>query len=158
MRSFLAAVGNKVVIDAGILFEILTGTKQARIFNEMLFGSPDIAEHRIRAIGYTEIYYLLCRGLDNAEFSESVQKFQDLVQISSISDPKDRAGEIKCRYSISPADCFTIALAEKIKGKMLFKHEDEVNHVLINVNEGIFSYIAFIDGFSYFKRQIENRS
>ena len=151
LKSFLATVGKRIVIDTGVIYEILSGTKIGEIFKNMLFSTPEINEHWITEVGYSELYYLLCRSLTGDSFNQALKELTNLVEISSITDIKERAGNIKCEFPISLPDCYNIALAEKIKGKSLFKHEKEINKGLERTNEKISPYIVFIDDFSFFK-------
>lgn len=155
LKSFLATVGKRVVIDTGIIFEILSGTEAGKICQEMLFNSPDIGEHWITDLGFTEILYLLCRSLKSGELTKAIKQIKNLVEISTITDLTSRAGNIKCKFPISIPDCFNIALAEKIEGKAIFKHEKEINDVLKKTNEKIDSCIVFIDDFTYYKNQFK---
>jgi len=157
LKSFLGTVGKRIVIDTGILYEILSGTKNGAIFKDMLFSSPEIADHWITDLGFSEIYYLLCRSLKEDDLNKAINEITNLVDISSITDLKTRAGHIKCEFPISLPDCFNIALAEKIHGKSLFKHENEINKALEKTNEKIGSYIVFIDDFSYFKDKLSQK-
>ena len=155
LKSFLATVGKRVVIDTGVLYEILAGTKDGEIFKEMLFQSPEIIEHWVTDIGFSEIYYLLCRSLKKESFKIVIKEILNLVEISSITDLNKMAGQIKCEFPISLPDCYNIALAEKIQGKALFKHEKEINKALESTNERLDSFILFIDDFAYFRARLK---
>jgi len=154
LKSFLATVGKRIVIDTGILYEILAGTKEGEIFKEMLFQTPEIGEHWMTDIGFSEIYYLICRSVKKDDFNRIIKELTNLIEISSVTDLKETAGQIKCEFPISLPDCYNIALAEKIKGKAIFKHEKEINKGLEKTNENIDSLIVFIDDFSYFKARL----
>ncbi len=78
-------------------------------------------------LALSETEYILCRqfGEDTAR-----RKTDNLIQSRTIEIVDDSfllhdAARIKCGRAIALGDCYTIALAQKLKGTALFAHPEE---------------------------------
>jgi hypothetical protein len=83
----------------------------------------------INTVNLTEVYYVLCRKIGK-EKAEEIIKSIIKSGYYEIIGVKPRilkyAAECKCAYSISLADCFSIATAKFLKTKALFRREEEL--------------------------------
>jgi predicted nucleic acid-binding protein len=114
-----------VSLDASALIELLSGTAastplQAAIENDRI-------RPHTTYLALSESEYILCRelGEENAR-----QKVDSLIQSRTIEIVEDSfllhdAARVKCGRAIALGDCYTIALAQKLKGTALFAHPEE---------------------------------
>jgi len=123
-----------IVLDTGILVSYLSKESTAinkwldeKIFNDEL----DICVicHKINL---TELFYIICRKLGVDKTRQIVQTLNDYIYFCSNDEIYEIAGLIKCRYSISLADCFSIATAKFYNCALIFKQEIELNLKLIS--------------------------
>jgi predicted nucleic acid-binding protein len=114
-----------VSLDASVLIELLSGTVASRPL-QLAIENDRISPHTTY-LSLSETEYILCR-----EFGEETarQKIDSLIQSRTIEIVDDSfllhdAARVKCGRAIALGDCYTIALAQKLKGTALFAHPEE---------------------------------
>jgi len=109
------------VFDASVLIELAyatnLGEKALKLMKQRDIYTTEFA--------IAETFYILCRKLGEEEAKKKVNDllasgFIDLLYVSPFE-----AGRIKCKRAISLADCYAIALAEKVKGCAVFAKKEE---------------------------------
>ncbi|MHA1231863.1 MAG: PIN domain-containing protein [Candidatus Helarchaeota archaeon] len=130
-----------LVLDTGILIEYLGAPDAESIkwLDEFIFTENSQFLLHSHEINRTEILYLICRkkGMKNAlNIVKSMEKF-----IFFHNDPEisEIAGNIKCKYSIALADCFSIATGTWLKSPIIFKKEHELENSVIKSIENEFN-------------------
>jgi len=114
-----------VSLDASVLIELLSGTPLSKTITATI--EDDTIIPYTSRIALTEAEYILCRkqGLDKAR-----DRLEKLIQSRVIEIVEDdqlflEAAKTKCARSIALGDCFTLALAEKIRGAALFTRQED---------------------------------
>ena len=156
MKTFLKTIDERIVVDTGVVYEILLGTKKGTIFKDMLFSTPDIVEHWLTTLNLSEIYYLCCRGLPAELLDQTIANVEKLFLISDLNTLSISAGFLKCNYSISLPDAYSIALAQKLNCKVIFKREKELTDTLEKIPTSELANIVFLDDFNYFKTRMNS--
>jgi predicted nucleic acid-binding protein len=156
LKIFLKTIDERIVVDTGIIYEILIGSKKGEIFQEMLFNQSDILEHWITTLNFSEIYYLICRVVSSEKLNGIIENFKNLFLISDLNALSILAGSLKCKYSISLPDAYSIALAQELNCKVIFKREKELTDNLEMIPSTVLTNIVFIDDFIYFKQRIKD--
>src|SRR5438445_13358949 len=120
-----ATLSGTVSLDASVLIELLSGTAASRPLQEAI-ENDRISPHTTY-LAVSESEYILCRelGEENAR-----QKLDSLIQSTTIEIVEDSfllhdAARVKCGRAVALGDCYTIALAEKLKGIALFARPEE---------------------------------
>ncbi len=123
-----------LVFDTGILLSLIAG-KYKEIFDKI---ENDEIKPIINKVSLIETYYVLCRKIGEEKAKEVIDHLIDSHYFNVVEINEkiiEEAGKCKCKYSISLADCITIATA-KVKGvKALFREEEELKD--LNVPEVI---------------------
>jgi predicted nucleic acid-binding protein len=120
-----STLSGTVSLDGGVLIELLSGSAASRPLQAAI-ENDEVSPHTTY-LALSESEYILCRelGEDNAR-----QKIDNLVQSRTIEIVEDsfllhEAARVKCGRAIALGDCYTIALAQKLKGTALFAHPEE---------------------------------
>jgi predicted nucleic acid-binding protein len=120
-----STLSGTVSLDASVLIELLSGTTASRPLQAAI--ENDEVNPHTTYLALSESEYILCRelGEDNAR-----QKIDNLVQSRTIGIVEDsfllhEAARVKCGRAIALEDCYTIALAQKLKGTALFASPEE---------------------------------
>ncbi len=109
-------LSGRVSLDASVLIELLSGTPLSKTITATI--EDDTIIPYTSRIALTEAEYILCRkqGLDKAR-----DRLEKLIQSQLFLE----AAKTKCARSIALGDCFTLALAEKIRGTALFTRQED---------------------------------
>lgn len=116
-----------LAFDASVLIEMVFFSKRGRKLVDLLI--KDIVYAYTTEIALTELKYVLCRRIGREEAQDRVHKLiqSGYVSVVGTSELWEIAAEYKCERAISLADCFTLALAKKLKMPALFaKREREL--------------------------------
>jgi predicted nucleic acid-binding protein len=120
-----STLSGTVSLDASVLIELLSGTTASRPLQAAI--ENDEVNPHTTYLALSESEYILCRelGEDNAR-----QKIDNLVQSRTIGIVEDsfllhEAARVKCGRAIALEDCYTIALAQKLKGTAFFASPEE---------------------------------
>jgi len=84
-------------------------------------------------LNIAELRYILCRRVGWTKSSETVGKLMrsGYIRIFPVTELIEHASRIKCQRAISLADCFTLALAERLNVNVAFaRHERELDEEL----------------------------
>lgn len=78
-------------------------------------------------LALTEAEYILCRDIGWNRAREKVEKLILSRAIEIVEDERilHEAARTKCERSIALGDCYTIALAEKLKGAAVFARQED---------------------------------
>lgn len=117
-----------MVFDTGIFIEFLAGSKTGALTRELLKSGS--VKALTTELNIAELKYILCRKIGWPKSSETVEKLvkSGHFRIFPISELIEYASKIKCQRALSLADCFTIALGEKLNVNVAFaKHERELD-------------------------------
>lgn len=113
----------RIAVDTGVIIATLDGETDALIDYARRGWRLYTTEYNL-----TEVFYVLCRklGMETAEkIVESLVKSRVLVTYPT-AELQKTAAACKCKYKIALPDCYTIALAQRLKTKALFKKEGEL--------------------------------
>jgi len=120
----LKSLGNVIVIDASVLIEMLYDTKIGRKAKKLLENSTTYTTE----LAITETYYILCKELGSEEARDRINSLLDSGYIDVLSVEPDKVGDIKCERTISLADSYVLALAEKINAVAVFARREKENN------------------------------
>src|SRR5919109_4928515 len=114
-----------ISLDASVLVELLTGTVASQPLRESI--ESDRTHPHTTFLALTEAEYILCRKIGGEKAREKVERLihSRTVELVEDSTLQHDAAEIKCQRAIALGDCYTIALAEKLKGKALFAQKED---------------------------------
>ena len=79
----------------------------------------------------TEIYYITCRKNGMTEAKNILNKVESVINIIGESWLFEKAGQIKCKYSIAISDCFSLSLAYFQDCPVFFLKERELSEEMI---------------------------
>ena len=79
----------------------------------------------------TEIYYITCRKKGITEAKNILNKVESVINIIGESWLFEKAGQIKCKYSIAISDCFSLSLAYFQDCPVFFLKERELSEEMI---------------------------
>jgi hypothetical protein len=115
----------RVVVDTGVLVEVLEGSKLGEKFLKLVISSK--LEPIITNLTLIELTYIICRnGINKAR--ELVNKLLDsgYFEVVNALEFADHIIETKCNNSISIIDASVIATAKGLGIQALFKLEKEL--------------------------------
>jgi hypothetical protein len=115
----------RVVVDTGVLVEVLEGSKLGEKFLKLVNSSK--LEPIITNLTLIELTYIICRnGINKAR--ELVKKLLDsgYFEVVNALEFANHIIETKCNNSISIIDASVIATAKGLGIKALFKLEKEL--------------------------------
>lgn len=127
-------INSSIAIDTGVLVEYLEDSALGKKFKERILEDEDFEEFFISPLVYTEMLYIYCRKLGFDQAKKTVQVLLKDFIISEELQLRDEAAKLKCQYTISIADCYSIALAIKRNIPLYMKKEAEIDNALKNGN------------------------
>ncbi len=105
--------GNSIAIDTGVLLELLSKSELGIKFDNSIIKAPNIENFYISPFVEAELLYIRCRKTNFLQAKQIIKDFlQPFIMIKE-SEIRYKAAELKCKYSISLADCYIIALGIK---------------------------------------------
>lgn len=114
-----------MVLDTGVLIELVAGTKLGRKIASFL------KESSIRALttelNIAELRYIICRKAGWGKSEEIADKLLRSGYIKAIwsDEISKRAAALKCKRALSLVDCFTIAAGEVLGAKVMFARREK---------------------------------
>lgn len=114
-----------MVLDTGVLIELVAGTKLGRKIASFL------KEGSIRALttelNIAELRYIICRKAGWGRSEEIVDNLLRSGYIKAIwsDEISKRAAALKCKRALSLVDCFTIAAGEVLGAKVMFARREK---------------------------------
>jgi hypothetical protein len=121
---------NAIVIDTSSLIEILENTKMGKIFFEIIFEKSHIKKYLLSPLVETELKYVFCRKYDFNEANNKINEFLKNFIIWKEELLRNEAAKLKCKYSISLANCYSIALAKMEDIPVYIKKEKEIEKII----------------------------
>lgn len=133
--------------DAGVLIDLVYGTERGVALREALLSdSVALITHELALV---ELRYILCRRLGRKEAWARADKLlaSGYLIIEDASELMEDAALLKCERRISLPDCFTLALADKMRVTALFAQREaeldrEMESRALNVNIGFLSDLS----------------
>ncbi len=115
----------KLAVDASALIELIYCDKPGQNLKDAL--KSDLVEAWTTELAVAELKYVLCRKLGWHESNERVSKLlaSGYIKIEDTSALINEASKTKCERAISLPDCFTLSLAQKISGSVLFARKEK---------------------------------
>ncbi len=118
-----------LVIDTGVLVEYFHETELGNKFETRFLLDETIEYFYISPLVYTELLYIFCRKFGMEKASRLLQENLKDYLILQEEQLRSGAAEIKCRFGIALADCYSIAAANLLKCPVLMKREKELEHL-----------------------------
>lgn len=135
-----------IIIDTGVLIELLENSELGKIFSKHFLENPQFERYYISPITDTELKYIFCR---RSGYQEAKKIVSDLLKdfiICSESKLRDDAFRLKCNYPISLADSYSLAVAIVLNIPLCMKKEKEILNNLEKLSSEV--KIMFIDDYS----------
>ena len=135
-----------IIIDTGVLIELLENSELGKIFSKHFLENPQFERYYISPITDTELKYIFCR---RSGYQEAKKIVSDLLKdfiICSESKLRDDAFRLKCNYPISLADSYSLAVAIVLNIPLCLKKEKEILNNLEKLSSEV--KIMFIDDYS----------
>lgn len=113
------------VLDAGVLIALALGEPSAAQLSKDIVDRHD--HYACTEIALCELSYILCR---NSTWKQAWNKTQSLIQSSAVAIIPSQslwieAAQIKCSVPIALPDCFSIAAARVVNGKVIFARREK---------------------------------
>jgi len=133
-------------IDTGVIIKYLTLNKddpddkeQALILEEKILESTDYQVLYISAMTRTELLYVMCRQSTWEEAKEIVELITSNFIVLREPQLEELAAEIKCKCTISLADCYTLAIGKMLQIPVYFIREKEITDQIQDIIKDYFS-------------------
>jgi len=132
-----------IAVDTGVLIEVLEDSTLGKAFFHEILENPQFKTFYISPLVDMELKYIFCRksGYQNAK--EFVSEFLKDFIIYSESELRDEAFHLKCKFPISIADCYSLAIGKIRIIPVYMKKEEEIGQVLDELSSVV--EIKFID-------------
>jgi len=115
-----------IVIDTGVLVELLENSELGKIFSQHFLENPQFERYYISPITDTELKYIFCRRNNYQEAKKIVSDFLKDFIICPESNLRDDAFRLKCNFPISLADSYSLAVAIVLNIPLCMKKEEEI--------------------------------
>lgn len=134
-----------IVIDTGVLVEFLENSELGKMFSQHFLENAKFERYYISPITDTELKYIFCRRNGYQEAKKIVSDFLKDFIICSESNLRDDAFRLKCNFSISLADSYSLAVALVLNIPLCMKKEEEILVNIGNLSSEV--KIMFIDDY-----------
>ena len=135
-----------LVLDTGILISYFTGEKPSIIsfLDRFIFSEKSYINLHGNQLLKSEIYYIICRmkGIEKAK--EVNNKVEEIINIISETNLFEIAAQIKCKYPIAIADCYSIATGIFKNCPIFFLKEEELSDKRIKKIDNEFNSRIYI--------------
>ncbi len=138
----------KLVIDTGVYIEYFQSGKDKikQFLRDTLFTENSEVKLYGNFVLKSEMFYVLCRLIGNEKAGKRMEEIGKFITYIEDSNVFKLAGQIKCKFSIALADCYSIATGIFMECPVLFMKEGELNEAIIeNINEDFNSNINILD-------------
>lgn len=124
-----------IVLDTGVMVEILED-KQKTLFNHIISG---LMRAYITSLSLTELQYVMCRKLGSSEAGNVMEEFisSNLVMPLEIEGTGRIAADLKCKFPIAIADCYSLALGKQLGLPVYMRKEKEIVRVLSELKKEV---------------------
>ena len=137
---------NSIVIDTGVLVELLENSELGKIFSIQFLENPQFEKYYISPITDTELKYIFCRRSGPQEAKKIVSNFLQNFIICSESTLRDEACRIKCQFPVSLADSYSLAVSIVFNIPLCMKKEKEIQNNITKLSKE--AKIIFIDDYT----------
>ncbi|TFF98069.1 MAG: type II toxin-antitoxin system VapC family toxin [Promethearchaeota archaeon] len=134
-----------IIVDTGVLIEFLENSVLGKIFSKHFLENKTYQEFYISPLTDTELKYILCRKSNHEIAKSKINKFLKDFIIFSEKELRDEAFQLKCNFSISLADCYSLAIGKLLNIPVLMKKESEIQNLYHELSKNL--EIFFIDDF-----------
>ncbi len=134
-----------IVIDTGVLVELLENSELGIIFSQHFLENPQFERYYISPITDTELKYIFCRRNSYQEAKKIVSDFLKDFIICPESNLRDDAFRLKCNFPISLADSYSLAVAIVLNIPLCMKKEEEIQNNIGKLSSE--AKIIFIDDY-----------
>lgn len=123
----------ELVLDSSVLIAYFTNerTDIVSLLDTFVFNQDSSLILYNHHVSLTEIYYILCRKINSEEARKILDDFSGVFNIISEKWLLEKAGLIKCKFPISLADCYSIALGISQDCPILFMEEQELSKDIV---------------------------
>ena len=118
-----------LVIDTGVLVEFFIGSNFGKRFESDFLKNRDFNFFYISPLVMTELTYIFCRKLG---FEQAISLVNSKLRNMLVLDENNLrlvASQLKCKYGIALADCYSIAAGELQDCPVLMKPEGEFDNL-----------------------------
>ena len=134
---------NSIVIDTGVLVELLENSELGKIFSKHFLENSQFERYYVSPITDTELKYIFCRRNGYQEAKKIVSSFLKDFIICSESTLRDDAFRLKCNFPISLADSYSLAVSIVLNIPLCMKKEKEIQNNIKKLSNEV--KIIFID-------------
>ena len=123
-------LAGSLVFDASAVLDLLYSTRGGVKIREALKSEKVSA--RITEVNLAEVMYVLCRRLGSKEAEKRVEALLEsrYLDVHPASGLLRASAEYKCARKISLADCFGIALAQKLGAEIVTGDHHEFDRLV----------------------------
>lgn len=137
-----------LVLDTGVLIEYFKTKedKLKQLLRETIFTEESEIKLYVNYLLKSEIFYILCRAIGEETAKETLKEMELFLNIEETRNLHELAGQIKCKFSISLVDCYSIATGILQNCPIIFLTEAELTEdVIERINKEFSSDIHIID-------------
>jgi uncharacterized protein with PIN domain len=134
-----------IVIDSGVLVEFLENSNLGKLFFKHFLENPQFQRYYVSPITDAELKYIFCRRRGYQESKKIVSDFLKDFIICSESTLRDNAIRLKCDFSISLGDSYSLAVAIAFNIPICMKKEKEILNNIEKLSSLV--KITFIDDY-----------
>ena len=134
-----------IVIDTGALVEFLENTDLGKILSEKFLKNPQFEKYYISPLTDTELKYIFCRRNGYQKAKEIVSGLLKDFLIYSEKKLRDEAFQLKCKFPISLADSYSLAVANVLNIPLCLKKEIEIENIYEELSSLV--NLIFIDDY-----------
>ncbi len=130
-----------IVVETGAIIEFLEDSELGRAFSASILENSRFLRYYISPLTDTELKYIFCRRNGYLEAKKIVSNLLKNFIICSEDLLREEAIRLKCKFPISLADCYSIAVGIILEIPVCMKKEEEINRIsseLISLVEIIF--------------------
>lgn len=120
---------NAIIADTSVIIEYLEGSEMGKRFFQHVFSDPQIMVFYFVPIVDTEVKYILCRRKGYKEGLEIANNFFKDFTVYDGKNLRDKTAYLKCHFSISLADCYSLAAGILLGAPVYMKRETEIEDV-----------------------------
>ncbi len=143
MKEKSDSLTDSITIDTGVLIEFLENSPLGIAFYQKVLENPEIKNFYLSPIVETELKYIFCR---REGFKNAIQIISELLKDFTVlfeEELRNEAAQLKCNYTISIADSYSLAVAKLQKIPIYMKKETEISNNYDELSKSI--DIKFID-------------
>ena len=123
----------QIVFDTGVFIAYFMGESDTlcSLMDQFVFTEHPTVDVIGHDVLLTEVFYIICRSGGRDRALENMYKMKAIITIVDTQALIENAGWIKCKYSISLPDCFSIATAMLKACPVCFLEESELSTMIV---------------------------